>query len=437
MDLQINEKDGKMVLNTEALEAAIREGTVNTVKDQVKELVKSETKAIFDNSDGRIMDKEGKSVIDTGFFNKTYSSGRRGVMDGAALGDYLGSNGGPFLRLSPIMEKFANLVRKRFDPRSLLVSGFNLSEWNKEIVDWNKKGALSGTLVEGDVGAIVPIEFLATVIEFAIEQSKILPKLWRIPMGAYQTRIPYLSQAAGSYFGGILLKHPDEAYEKESTKPTFSYKTFEAKKLIGLIPISDELVMDSSINIINYLTGLFTRAFQYATEGEVVAGTGASGQMLGIISDPAINAVKRITLNTVKRDDIINLESALDENFQDINYLTRRATLNVLRKEKTTTGAPIYYDTTESGLQPGMGPQLNGYPVIRTRNVPAIGNKGDVVCGELGYYIWAIRQDMTIDMSSERYFEYDVKAIRFVVRQDGAPGVSIAFSILSNIPETS
>jgi hypothetical protein len=37
---------------------------------------------------------------------------------------------------------------------------------------------------------------------------------------------------------------------------------------------------------------------------------------------------------------------------------------------------------------------------------------------------------MTVDTSKDRYFEFDETALRFVVRQDGAPGVPDAFSIL-------
>ena len=79
-----------------------------------------------------------------------------------------------------------------------------------------------------------------------------------------------------------------------------------------------------------------------------------------------------------------------------------------------------------------MGPQLLGYQVVKTRNVPALGSRGDLVLGDLGFYIWAMRQEMTIDTSRDYLFNYDQTALRFVVRQDGAPGVSEAFSVLDD-----
>jgi HK97 family phage major capsid protein len=334
------------------------------------------------------------------------------------------------LKLSPAMVKFAECCKLGFDANKLASKGISIGDYNKEIRDWNQKDTLGG-LSTTDAGALVPIEFLATVIEFAVAQSLILPKLWRVPMGSSTLRIPTLSQTAGSYFGGIVLYHPDELASKTTTEPTFSYKEFSAKKLIGLIPLSDELIADSAINMVNYITGLFVRAFQYKTEGEVISGTGASNQMTGILADTSINLVSRQTNLQVKFDDIMNLESALDENFQNLTWMTRRATANYLRKQKDTVGQPIY----QYPWPPmATGGQILEYPVIKTRNLPALGLKGDIILGDLGYYIWAVRQDMTIDMSRDRYFEYDATALRFVVRQDGKPGVSIAFAALNSTP---
>ena len=427
MELQLSEKEGKFYLDTGALETAIREGTVQALKSEVRSALEIEKQAIFNNSDGNIMDREGKTVVDTSYFNKSYSDKRGGQVDGATLGKTLVASGGPFLKLSPVMQKFAEHCKQKFS------GDFNLREWNKEVVDWNKKvDAPMAGMTTIDAGALVPIEFLATVIEFAIAQSLILPKLWRIPMGSMTTRIPQLSQSAGSYFGGVVLYHPDELIAKKITEPSLTYKEFTAKKLIGLCPLSDELIMDSAINIINYITGVFVRAFQYKTEGEVISGTGLLGQMTGILADLLINVVARTTVNQIKYEDILNLESSIDENFVNLTWLSRRAILNNLRKQKDTVGQPVYRD-----LWPmNQFPSILDYPVIKTRNVPVLGKKGDVILGDLGFYMWAVRQDMTIDLSKERYFEYDATAIRFVMRQDGQPGVSIAFAVLDSTPES-
>jgi HK97 family phage major capsid protein len=445
MNVDVKKKeDGTFYFDMAAVAEHLKNGTLGAIRAEMKDALEAEKRKIFPTSaDGKVLETATGSIIDTSFFNrKTYGERKAESLDGFELGQRMRASGGPFIKLSPAMEKFAEMVRIGFDGGRMNAKGVNLNDYNKEMMEWNQKTA-AYSLTTTDVGALVPIEFLATVIEFAIQASQILPKLWRIPMGSMTTRIPVLSQSAGSYFGGIILYHPDEAELKVATKPAFSYKTFTAHKTIGLCPLTDELVMDSAINIINYITGLFTRAIQYYTEREVINGEGTGGQMLGIVNDPGVNFVDRTTgsnadysKNDVKADDVINLESAIDENIQDLTYILRRLTLNKLRLQKTTGGAPVYYDTTVQGLTVPIGPMLNGYPAIRTRNAPALGHQGDIICGDLGFYIWALRQDITIEMSKERYFEYDMTALRFVMRQDGKPGVPEAFSILQGPPQS-
>ena len=391
------------------------------------ELKAVERAALFPHGDKDLAETVGKSIVDTSVFCKSFQTQTGKQLNGLEMARQFRSGGhGPWLHLSPQMEKFAEILRVR--GRLNAIRKFDVQEYNKEVIDTIQKA--SGPLTTTDVGAIVPIEFLATVIEFATAQSQILPRLFRIPMGSLSLRIPKLSQAAGSYFGGIKLYHPDEAALKEETKPTFSYLTFTAKKLIGMLILTDELVADSAINIVNYVTGLFVRAFQWETEHEIIQGTGAGNQMLGIVNDPAINIVSRQTLGTVEYLDLINLDSALDENFNDLVYISRRATVNTFRAAQDTVGQPIYHDGYSTFIGGAMPAQLMGYPVIRTRNVKAMGASGDIILGDLSHFIWAVRQDMTIDQSTERYFEFDETAVRFVVRQDGMPGVSIAFAIL-------
>jgi HK97 family phage major capsid protein len=388
-------------------------------------------RAIFPQSEGDLLESSTKSIIDTSFFNKSYEQRPFGGarVDGDLMGARLRSAGGPFLKLSPAMEKFADILRCRGRIEKLMEKGININEYNKALIDAEKKATVG--LATMDVGALVPVEYLATVIEFATAQSQILPLVWRIPMTTMTMRIPKLVQAAGSYFGGVVLYHPEEAHIKYPTKPEFDNDlVFTAKKLIGLIAITEELIADSSINIINYVTGLFVRAFQYQIEYEILRGTGTLGSMLGILADPAINLVPRTTVGTVRYEDLINLESSLDENFTKLTFVSTRATTNTLRKQKDTIGQPVYHDGFTTFLGGAMVPQLLGYPIIKTRNCPTLGQQGDLILGDFSFYIWALRQDMTIDTSRDALFFFDETCVRFVMREDGMPGVSIAFSVL-------
>ena len=436
------EEPGEVTIKMEDLKGIMAEALkgmdlpqIQALKDQMAQVQKQ---ALFPSGDGDIFETCGKSVVDLGFYQKQNAFGSlpiKGLMDESRMGARMRATGGPWLSLSPLMQKFAKIVLCGADFQKLGALGVSIPEYNAEAREQHKRifGEKSTTeLTTTDAGALVPTEFLATVVEFATAQSQVLSKVWRIPMSSLILKIPKLVQAAGSYYGGITLYHPNEGAIKTPTKPEFDTLTFTAKKLIGLILLTDELIGDSSINIINYITGLFVRAFQYKTEGEIIAGTGLANQMQGIVSDPGVNTVGRTNTGVVKYFDLLNLESSLDENFQNLTFLSRRATVNTLRKQVDDNKQPVYHDGFTTFLGAAMGPQLLGYPVLKTRNVPALGSRGDIVLGDLGFYIWAMRQEMTIDTSRDYLFNYDQTALRFVVRQDGAPGVAEAFSVLDD-----
>lgn len=418
------------------LEQAIQGSIGSEIEDLKKQMTDVQQKALFkDDGDNGKKETFSGSVIDTGFFTKDYASrrGYGGNLNGSDIASKFMSGSGPYMKLSPQMEKFVTILRHRGNVYEIERKGFfDLKDYEAEIAEQYLKqfGFDVKALTTTDAGALVPVEYLATVIEFATAQSQILSKLWRIPMGSLSMRIPKLVQAAGSYFGGIQLYHPDESGEKTDTKPSFDQITLTAKKLIGLIHLTDELIADSSIAILNYCTTMLVRAIRWQTEKEVIYGTGANNQMLGIRNDPGINLVTRQTAGTITYRDLIRLESSLDENFTDLTFLSRRANVNALREQVDTAGQPVYHDAFITFLGAQMVSQLMGYQCIKTRNCLALGAKGDIILGDLGFYLWGVRSDMKIDTSNAPRFVYDETTVRIVMRQDGKPGVSEAFSVL-------
>lgn len=257
-------------------------------------------------------------------------------------------------------------------------------------------------------------------------------------MGTNIMRIPRLVQAAGSYFGGISFTSPGEGDLKTDSKPTFERLSFEAKKRIGLIYMTDELISDSIINIVNYVTGLYVRGFMYDMENLVMSNTAAQGALgvpcLGIINDPAVvaNGIARTTSGAIKYADLCNLDGQLDENFRDLVWMTRKKTMAALRNERDDQNRPIVQVDYDGFMgQKTVTPSMLGYPVYMSRNLPALGAQGDIVLGDLGMYMLAMRQDLTIDTSPHVRFVYDEQTIRFVARYDGMPVVPIAFTELT------
>ena len=360
--------------------------------------------------------------------------------NGAAMGAAFAGIGSPWKRLSPTMEKFAKLLATGFKNAGLSrLGGAFLEDYFKDckaqmgIFIKDNSGQSEGTSADG--GYTVPIEFAAVVVEFAFQLSPVLSKVWRVPMNTQQVKYPKLSQQEGNYFGGVKVSYVNEATAPSAnTKVAFEQNVFNAHKVILETAFTSELIEDSLINIVNYVTGVITRAYMFELERCVIRGSG-NGQPRGIIEDVIVkaNAVKRSAgAGHVAIADIYALEGALDEMFTNLSYITRRSTISALRQSLTTVSNGFLKETWEEAAgSPTMIKSMNGYPYFVTRNCHPTGSLGDIICGDLGYYMLAIRRDMRIDMSDAPYWTTDQIALRLTARYDGMPGTSYGFKVLS------
>lgn len=413
---------------------AVKDSTAEQIEELKKDIASVEQKAVFPTSNlgDDMLQSTDDSVVDTSLFHKSYAYGGGSVKnEGMVLGKQLVTHGGIFKKLSPQMEIFAKMIKCRFNGDAIRNAGVDVKEYNSKIAE-NMKAAGMSEGVNADGGYLVPEEFMATVIQFAVAQSNILNQVFRIPQNSNLMKIPKLVQASGSYFGGVTLHWTGEGKQKQSTKPTFTQLEFTPHKLIGLVHLTDELIADSAINIVNYVTGLFTRAFQYEMERVIINGSGSS-QPLGIRNDPETLVVSRTTSGTIVFDDLVNMDTELDESFPNLTWITRKRQMGVIRKLKDTTNQPIFHADYATFMgQRTVPPNALGYPIELTRNIPVLGSDGDLILGDLSQYIWTTRQEITVDTSIHLRFDYDETSIRFVARVDGKPGVSIAFAKLGS-----
>jgi HK97 family phage major capsid protein len=398
-----------------------------------KEITDAQRKAIFPEADSALMAGQTKtfagSVIDFSGLPSMLTSAN---MDQKQLAYMFASKGIPFKKLSPAMEMFAKgILKTRCNHNTMVANGFNLEEYKTLCREQMKQTGMSEG-VNADGGFTVPVEYVASVYEFAFALSPILSKVTRLPMSSNTLKYPKLSQSEGNYFGGVLVTWTDEGHEKTQTKPVFEQLSFTAHKLAAVVVMTDELIDDSLVNIVNYVTGLLTKAIMYELERVVIDGTGV-GQPLGITNDPIVvaNAVARTNAGAISDNDLYNMEAAIDEAFRNLSWICRRRLIANLRALKDTVGQPIVHDTWGSFMStPVLTPTMLGYPYYITRNARAIGHRGDLILGDLSAYLLAVRSDLKVDMSQHVYFLTDETCLRFVMRVDGMPGSSYAFKIL-------
>jgi HK97 family phage major capsid protein len=445
-------------LKTLINESIVKEGkaqTVALIDEFKKEGLKTEMKKIFPKFDeegnfngGQVATKT-KSVLDLSCLRKNYQQNDR------EYAESLLSIGGPFKKLSPAMEAWGGLLKCTKNHNALLRYDYpKLEALCKEQMKLYgiKDDSIGNTMSEENLtngSYLVPIEFPSIVIEAAVRESPVLKNIWRLPMNGPLVSLPRLTQSDGSYFGGVTFQYPGgvqysggvvsntgEGVLISPTQAAIGRIMLQAQKVVAGVVLTDEIIQDSIINIVNYMTGLLVKAWQYQLEYLVINGGGlASGQPLGILQDTAVQAaaVPRITANQVGYQDLLNLEGAMDEIFAGKEFwLLRRKTLNSLRGQVDTVKQPLVKETWGERMGiPTMTPTILTHPYWVTHNMPALGSAGDMLIGDFGMYILGVRSDMRIDISDAPRFEYDETNVRFVTRLDGKPGTDFAFKMLS------
>ena len=336
----------------------------------------------------------------------------------------------PWVKVSPEMEDFSKVMKFYTSPKG---SEYDTPEVRELIAKSRQKALTEGVDTAG--GYLVPEEFKAQIMEVVINDAIFMSRAWRIPMKTDSITIPELTQsmdATKSYFGGITFVWTEEAATKSETEPTFGQLRLIVHKLAGIAYVSNELLADSAINFLNYITGLYSRAMRWVWDNYFINGTGA-GQPLGIINDPNILVQARVTANRFKFADAANMDALLDEHFTSPIWLMRKATLNQLIKEVAASGDLRVMQTLLAGLTtPGIPKNILGYPVILTSHCPALGTKGDVILGDLAYYAIGMREELLVKTSEHYKFIDNLLTFLVESRFDGKPGNSEAFVILDS-----
>lgn len=332
----------------------------------------------------------------------------------------------PWIELSPEMIKFAEGV--------------------KQLVNREDKSILTKVLVENtdpSGGYLVPEEFQAMMVQYDTEPAAVWPRATIWPMNTDKLGFPKLAQrpdedaADFDHFAGVIFTWTEEGGSKTETEPSFEFMELIAHELSGYTAVSDILLQDSPINLINFLTGLFRRAWVWYTDRSFLRGNGARCP-LGVILDPAILTVARATANAVTYADILDMDSKLPSVFdQGAVWMCNKKVMNSLRGQVDTNGQPVlqqFYHAGPGGIGMTQITMMLGYPVIVTNGKTYnLGTKGDIVLGNWKWYYIGDRRRFSLDTSSHYLFRNNRTALRVVGRLDGLPAFSEAFVVLDDV----
>lgn len=245
-----------------------------------------------------------------------------------------------------------------------------------------------------------------------------------MPMASDTMTIPVLASGGTAYWVG-------ENNTITSSQPTFEQRSLVAKKLAMLIPISNELLADNSVQLETKLRENMVQIMRNSLDRAILFGVGTAAQPLGVRNTPGVTLTALNAAPTYDNlvDAIQRLENAnveLDETTAWVFNPREKATF---RKLEDGAGNLIWTDSTAVSQTAGASANgsLVGYPWIASSNIiPGQGSntttENDIYFGVWRGVIVGLRNDIEITASSEAgtAFQDDQTWIKAVMRVDVA-----------------
>ncbi len=292
-------------------------------------------------------------------------------------------------------------------------------------------------------GFVVPEEFAAEVNR-VVEDFGLVPKLARkFPMKSDTMNVPRLSASVTTYY-------VDEAAAGTASQPTFEQVVLLCKTLIGLTPMSNELLADANISVVDLLTELFAEAIAGQLDSQGLTGTGSP--FTGILTDAGVNVVQNTTTSTFLlaatpdncRDLIANVKPWA---LQGAAYIMHRSVWALIQKTKASSGGDYFISAANPIMGPNAATQgfpnamagtLWGYPVFLSDKMPSVTAVSTkfIIFGNLKNLYMGVRQEIGVSISDSAsvggssMFERNMSAVRIVTRHALAVGLPTAFAVL-------
>jgi HK97 family phage major capsid protein len=214
-----------------------------------------------------------------------------------------------------------------------------------------------GGTSDGAGAYLIPEELRSEILRIAQNQYGLARRDMRyLPFSGpgNERKIPALATSVSVSWTG-------EGQAKRSTQPTFDVVTQTLKKLAAIVPMTEEIIEDSTINLTALVAELFAEAVAKEEDLQFFAGTGAP--WTGILNNGLVNVVNTATDDPadITADDLLALVDATPTSVIDgAKFYMNRTVYSKIRtlREGVGTGTYIVQPPTAGGPA-----SMWGYPV--------------------------------------------------------------------------
>lgn len=282
------------------------------------------------------------------------------------------------------------------------------------------KALVEGTDSEG--GYLVPEE-LRTEIFRVIPDIAVMRRLAQtLPMKSDTLKLNSLTARPQAVWTG-------EYASKSTTSAEFGQVTLSPNDLVCLLAVSEQLLADANINLVQFIIRLFSEAIALAEDKAFFTGSG-TGQPRGI-NQETITTIVGGGAGTF--DDILSIIDGVPQRVRrtrGVAFVANRNTISSLRRLKDSNGLYIWRDggtgpggSTESVRLPDT---LYSYPTWEQNDLP----NGEIYFGDWKFYIIGDRQAISVRTTTEggEAWRRNSMEIKAVERVDGRAVITEPFS---------
>ncbi len=246
------------------------------------------------------------------------------------------------------------------------------------------------------------------------------------------------SRATGSRYGGVRGYWISEATQITSSSPTVRRMKLEPQELAVLVFVTDKL-LNNAPAMEQYIKRSASEEIMFLVNDAIINGNGV-GQPLGVM-----NSTATITISSEVGQDV---DTILIENINKMHarcHSRARSSavwfinqdvepqLEQLSSIVGTGGIPVYIASPNGYPNIAEAPQqrLKGKPVRPIEYCKTLGDKGDILLANLGYYALGVRGGVSEEMSMHLRFDYAETAFRFMFAVDGQSWLQSAITPLN------
>ena len=260
--------------------------------------------------------------------------------------------------------------------------------------------------------SIVPTSFYDQLVEHLVEASGVMTAgatVLNTASGEAMT-VPVTT----AHSSGSLISEGNAITESD---PTFAARTLNAYKYAALIQVSSELVADTGVDLLGYLSNEAGRAVGLAAGAHFATGTGSS-QPNGIVTASTLGATGDTgESGAASADNLIELfYSVIGPYRMNGAWLMDDTTIGNVRKLADTTGQYLW----QPGLALDRPDSLLGKPVFSDPSiaVEAIDAKS-IIFGDISRYFVRLAGGVRFERSDDYAFNTDLVSFRAILRADG------------------